>query len=84
MLSGYIAKFKKTRFFHKCIKSIGPLISTSVGMGVAVLAIYLLLTYDEVNKSIYSCLDSGGSYNYLECYCDYKISHPYIVDHKCN
>lgn len=83
MLSGYFAKFKETSFSRKYIKSIGPLISASVGMGVAVLAIYLLLTYGEVNKSIDSCLDSGGSYNYLECHCDNKISHPYIVDHQC-
>ena len=30
-----------------------------------------------------SCLDSGGSYNYDKCECDFNISHPYKEKHNC-
>lgn len=29
------------------------------------------------------CLDSGGSYNYEICECDYELSHPYKKVHQC-
>jgi len=30
-----------------------------------------------------SCLDSGGSYNYESCKCDYENNHPYKSAHIC-
>lgn len=80
----FIAKFRKMSHFRKCIEIIVTLVSISVSTGLPVLAIYFLFTYGEVNSSIDSCLDSGGSFNYLECECDYRISHPYIGDHQCD
>jgi hypothetical protein len=30
-----------------------------------------------------TCLDSGGSYNYETCACDYEKSYPYKEVHQC-
>jgi hypothetical protein len=30
------------------------------------------------------CLDSGGSYNYDQCECDYKMNHSFKENHECN
>ena len=79
----YIDKFKQLGFSHKCMEIIGAMVATSVGIGVPVLAIYFLFIDGEVNSTIDSCLDSGGSYNYLECECDYTVNHPYIAEHQC-
>ena len=30
------------------------------------------------------CLDSGGSYDYSSCRCDYSTSHEYKEKHQCD
>jgi hypothetical protein len=49
-------------------------------MGVIVIIYYSLFAG---NPKIDRCLDSGGSFNYESCQCDYKKNHKYIEDHKC-
>jgi hypothetical protein len=29
------------------------------------------------------CLDSGGSFDYQACSCDYEVSHTHMEDHQC-
>lgn len=36
--------------------------------------------YFEVDK----CLDSGGSYNYNQCECDYQSDHEFKEYHECH
>ena len=30
-----------------------------------------------------ACLDSGGSFNYHSCECDFEKNHEYKEDHQC-
>jgi len=78
-----IAKFKRMSFPRKCMEVIGGLVFTAVGIGLPVLVVYWVFFAGPDSASIDSCLDSGGSYNYHACECDYEISHPYIKEHQC-
>ena len=55
---------------------LAPLI---IGLILALFAPYFLNTSSEID----SCLDSGGSYNYDECSCDHKATHPFKAQHEC-
>ena len=35
------------------------------------------------NIEVDKCLDNGGSFNYQNCECDFKESHPYTEKHIC-
>jgi len=30
------------------------------------------------------CLDTGGSYDYDQCQCDYQLTHSFKALHECN
>ena len=45
--------------------------------------IMLIYPYFSHEIKIDSCLDSGGSFNYETCECDYKNSHKNKVNHQC-
>lgn len=47
----------------------------------ALLAVPLLLL--DSTGPIDACLDSGGSFNYETCTCDYQKSHPVRPSHDC-
>jgi hypothetical protein len=78
-----IAKFKRMSLPRKLIEVIGGLISTAVGLGLPVLIVYWVFFTDSVAKNVDACLDSGGSFNYQSCECDYELSHLYIEKHQC-
>jgi len=39
----------------------------------------ILVGCNDVDK----CLDSGGSFDYENCRCDYENKHPYLKAHEC-
>ena len=50
----------------------------AIGIIVAIAYPYLSL-HIKVDK----CFDSGGSFNYESCKCDYKENHRFIEEHQC-
>lgn len=63
---------------RKFLEIVGALTSTFVGIGVPVLLVVLLITSSiRFNARVDKCLDSGGSFDYQACACDYDVSHPY-------
>ncbi len=58
-----------------CMFVLSPLIiGTFVGL------IYISF---QTSGSVDSCLDSGGSYDYQRCTCDFDKNHPYQEVHSC-
>ncbi len=77
-----IAKFKRQSLYRKFLDIVGAIVSTSVGLGLPIVIILLLVGF-PFSDNADSCLDSGGSYNYQKCECDYKINHEYSKVHQC-
>lgn len=44
----------------------------------------LIVPWILTSKKVDSCLDSGGSYNYETCSCDYERNHEFKKDHNCD
>lgn len=61
------------------------IVITSVA-AICASAIVLLLMFrtESGNLDVDYCLDSGGSFNYKNCTCDYENSHPNKEDYQCN
>lgn len=77
-----LTKFKRQSLYKKFLDVVGATVSTGVGLGIPIIVIFLIIGSPFSDKAD-SCLDSGGSYNYQECECDYKISHEYSKVHQC-
>jgi hypothetical protein len=43
----------------------------------------ILYSYFSVATVVDTCLDSGGSFNYEACNCDYKNTHDFKESHSC-
>ncbi len=69
------------RVIRKILKLVGYLLGVVLVLGFFLIAVSLIL--DWLMPVADSCLDSGGSYNYETCSCDYENSHPYKELHQC-
>ena len=77
-----LGKFKRQKIYKKFLDVIGAIVSTVVGLGLPIIVFVLVMDmpfFDEAD----TCLDLGGSYNYQECECDYKVNHSYSKEHQC-
>jgi hypothetical protein len=54
--------------------------------GPLIIGLIVAVVFPLIHKasSIDSCLDTGGSFNYELCECDFKKSHTVPEVHKCN
>ena len=50
---------------------------------ILVLWVAIILSKIVASSPIDGCLDSGGSFDYESCTCDYKTNHPYKEEHQC-
>ena len=53
---------------------------TPIAIGIIVAIAYPHLS---LHLKVDKCLDSGGSFNYESCECDYKESHKLMEEHQC-
>jgi hypothetical protein len=44
--------------------------------------LFLIFTYAREALLIDSCLDSGGSFDYLRMICDHEVSHAFVPYHQ--
>ena len=64
-------------------------LETKLMIAVFVFPILLAFLIAELASSLFApsevdiCLDTGGSYNYELCKCDYKLNHKYNKDNQC-
>jgi len=75
-------KFKRLSVYKKCLNILGAIVSVGVGLGIPVIVLVFIIGipfFDQVD----ACLDSGGSYNYQQCECDYSVSHSFSKEHQC-
>lgn len=75
-------KFKRLSVYKKCLSILGAIVSVGVGLGIPVIVLVFIIGipfFDQVD----ACLDSGGSYNYQQCECDYSVSHSFSKEHQC-
>ena len=79
--SDCLSRFNRHGVARKFLDLIGALVSISIGLGLPVIAVYIVLFNGSV--AVDTCLDSGGSFNYKTCTCDYEVNHPYIEKHQC-
>ncbi len=79
----YMSSFRRMSLARKMLEAIGAATATFVGIGASVLFVSLMVLDFGVNSRIDACLDNGGSFDYQECACDYKVSHSVIDEHQC-
>ncbi len=53
---------------------------TPIAIGLIVAITYPHLSF---HFAVDKCLDSGGSFNYESCQCDYQESHKFMEEHQC-
>ena len=75
-------RFKRMSIYNKCLNTLGAIVSTVVGLGLPIIVLAFVISLDFSNEAD-TCLDSGGSYNYLKCECDHRVSHSFTKEHQC-
>lgn len=68
---------------RKILEIVGAIISVFIGLGLPVLIVALVVDGSSFKSKVDSCLDSGGSFDYQSCTCDYKSSHVFQEVHQC-
>ncbi len=79
----WIRKFKGESVIEKGFDLLEAFISITIGLIIPIVIAVLLYKNVSFHAEVDSCLDSGGSYNYQECSCDYKNSHDADEKHQC-
>ena len=78
-----LSRFRRMSGGSKALELLNALVSTAIGLGVPFLFVYVVLSHRFGLGSVDTCLDSGGSYDYIQCECDYGSNHPVLEDHEC-
>lgn len=80
----WIREYKRMGVFRKLLELIEAVISVVIGLFLPMVLVYLVLSSITENQlEIDDCLDSGGSYNYQLCECDYTKTHQKMGKHSC-
>ena len=79
----YLAAFERMNAGRKLLEIIGAATSVFVGIGLPVLIVALVVDASSFESKVDACLDSGGSFDYQACICDYKSSHPFQQRDQC-